>query len=78
MALRSLATQAATVLRLRGSPVVAKSLWVPLRRTFAADADADGESSSSSWFGWVCGCGLCCIVVEFESAFLRMGLSYTA
>lgn len=45
MALRSLATQAATVLRLRGSPVVANSLWVPLRRTFAADADGDSESS---------------------------------
>lgn len=57
MALRSLATQAATVLRLRGSPVVAKSLWVPLRRTFAADADADGESSSWSWLGGFVGVG---------------------
>lgn len=66
MALRSLATQAATVLRLRGSPVVAKSLWVPLRRTFAADADSDGESWF--WLGGFVGCGLCCIVVEFESA----------
>lgn len=60
MALRSLATQAATVLRLRGSPVVAKSLWVPLRRTFAADADADGESWF--WLGGFVGVGYCCIV----------------
>jgi len=61
MAFRSVATQAVTLLRLRGIPTVSnnsssitntttntlRSLWVPLARRFATEGeDAEGETVS--------------------------------